>query len=795
MAPGASDLGVGFIVTAQDDASNALQRIQQHLHKTREVAEGSTAQIAETFSLLRGKLLGIGAAIAGALGVHEAVHRAAEFGETMEQVAVRTAASHEALEQMKSAVWERALRFGSDVNHVASTLGTLAEQGLNAADATKALGPALDLAGVSMGRLGKNEAATALVQTLREFHMGADQAASVVDRMTVSTRLFGAPANEMVEGLKRIGLGAQAAGTSLDEAMVMLGLMRRELPSMEQASMSASRALIQLSSPQLRKKFGQAFGGIAIEAKGELRPLLEVLGDVAKKAEHMTGVELKRKMASVWGARGAGGMDVLVEGLQKGFTGLDGKVRKGADAVAYFKQQLGGASGAAEAMRKKLRESFSAQWDGLKGALSTAAVAIGEPLVAMLTPVMSFMRQAALRVARFFHEIPDGAKLAFGKVSLGLNALSQLFSRGWLDAKTGKELLSDSNGGILWGVRTIYLTVMRVKNALVGFWSTFSAAFERMAPTLERLSESFRRLRVAMGLETFANDAQANVRAWDSYGAAGAKAGSVMGWIAEAGASVLASSMSGLSGIVATSKEQWGELRLSFTGVAGALNDIASALLSVGRLLGLVNNSSKDTAIGFTWLGNALGWLGTRLSGIGALASGLAALWSVLKGAIAAVGATFLAVVEGMLHALLPIMISVGKGAQAGEWLKSVKGARMGLHAWSVQETVEGVRAQAGGMRGRAVASAVARAEEPTALEQDIAGEGANAPPLAAGAGGGSSDRLATSLERFLDEQRNANVSETIVVQIGDEKLATVVRKANRASAVEGFESGTDLTE
>jgi len=405
MAPGAGldSLGLGFRIWGDSaDAENALDRVRANVAKTRGAVEQDVGGIGAAFKKFGTLATGV-AMLGGAFALAE---KAGKFVDAIEQTGIRAGATEHEVEKLRAAALDVGLKgFATSAETAGETLEMLATYGMSANEAMQALNPSLLLAGISMGALGKPEAAKTLSMVLRQFRLGAGDAAAVVDQMTVATRAFKIPIQEVPELLRGVGLGAQAAKASFSDTLITLGLTRQALPETSQSIRSVQMAMQQLASPQLHKRMMQTFG-VPLEAGGKMRPVVDVLTDIVRKTENLGEAKVQQKLAGLFGPRGYGGMSVVVETLRKGVTTSSGEVLRGAAAIDYYRKMLDNAGGAAAGLRAKLRYHLDTQVADVKAKISTIVSLLGEPFEEAFIPIMEQVAKAFAWFGKILREIP-----------------------------------------------------------------------------------------------------------------------------------------------------------------------------------------------------------------------------------------------------------------------------------------------------------------------------------------------------------------------------------------------------
>ena len=476
-----NQLGLGFVFTAKDEATEVIHRIKESFgdleHKTEHVTHGAKASFADF-----GKGLAIfaaGTAIVG--GAFELAEQGDKFIGKLEQAGAIANATAEEMQHLRAAAVNVALKgTGTTAEGAAEALRELVQEGFNANDAIKALGPTLNLVGVSFGQISRAQAAGLVNDTLREFKMRADEAGPLVDKLALAMRSFGIRATELEPALRGVATGASLTGASLDDTLIAFGLTKSVLPSVEQASRSLNLAFNQLASDHTRKELA-AIGVQVADSSGKMRPLIEILSDLNARTAHMTEAQREHALASIFSARAGGGLLAIMQGLGDGVRDSSGKLVAGQAAVEELRKRMAGATGTAQEMKDKLLDTFEGQKKGLVGSVQTFLQLIGEPFTEVFKPILSVMRRAFVAINEFIAAIPEPVKKFMAKAALAVGAVIALLGA-VLAAKAGIALLLIGlkiMGVTLGGVVATLLPAIAIFAALALVVAGFSIAFQR----------------------------------------------------------------------------------------------------------------------------------------------------------------------------------------------------------------------------------------------------------------------------------------------------------------------------
>jgi TP901 family phage tail tape measure protein len=421
-----NQLGLGFVFTAKNEVTAVVERINQSFgdleQRTEHLTRASKASFADF-----GKGLAIfsaGTAVVG--GAFALAEQGDQFLEMLDQAGALANASAQEMERLRAAALDVALKgTGTSAAGAAEGLRELVQEGYNADDAIKALGPTLTLVALGFGQISRAQAAGLVNDTLGEFRLGAEEAAPLVDKLALLMRVFGIRATELEPVLRGVATGASLTGASLDDTLIVLGLTKSVLPSVEQAARSVNLAFNQLASDHTRKELA-AIGVQVTDSSGKMRPLIEILSDLNTRTAKMSESQREHALASIFSARAGGGLTAIMQALSNGIRDTSGHVVTGTAAIDELRKQMAGATGTAAQMKTRLLDNFTGEKKGLIGSVQTFLQLVGEPFRQVFAGILSVLRRAFVAVNQFIAAIPTPVKIFLAKVVLVVGSLVAL---------------------------------------------------------------------------------------------------------------------------------------------------------------------------------------------------------------------------------------------------------------------------------------------------------------------------------------------------------------------------------
>jgi TP901 family phage tail tape measure protein len=491
-----NQLGLGFVFTAKDLASGVIGRVESSFTKMEGKTSAATRTVQSNFQQFGQGLAIFGAGVAIVGGAFALADKAGNFERALAEAGAAAGAGAREMEALRNAALDAGLAMtGFSAEEAAKTLSRLTREGLSARDAMAELVPSLTLATIT-GRSAE-EAAGFLSDAVDTFHLSAADAGRVVDQLAVGMRTFGFMANELEPALKGIATGVQLTGASFEDAFIAVGLAKRVLPGVEQATRAANQAMLQLASPEVAKDLSR-IGVTVKDNEGRLRPLVDILADVSERTAGMTEATRASTLSSIFSARAAGGLSVIMNQLGEGVRDASGTVLRGAAAVNFLRAELAGAGGAAEAMRDRLLDTFEGQKKVLLGSLSTLATVLGEPFAMVFKPIVRALAVAFNRIAEVIRAIPAPVKKALAAFTLAVGGVLALFG-GFVAAKAGAVLL-------IAGLKAVGITI----GGVLATMAPLLAAFAVLSLVVAGFAIAFKR--DIGGIRTFFENAWARVK-------------------------------------------------------------------------------------------------------------------------------------------------------------------------------------------------------------------------------------------------------------------------------------------
>ena len=577
-----NNLGLGFVFTARDLASGAIQNLERNFLSLDKRVGLGTERIQSSF-----QQLGVGLAVfsAGAgvvAGAFALANAAGRFEQSIAAVGAISGASAAELGQLRDAAIDAGIATQFSPTEAVLGLRELAQAGFSATESMGLLMPVLDLAGGSLGELSPQQAAGLAAQAMKAFGLSVDQASISVDRMLQAVNVFALNASELPMALGVASRGAQALHQSLSETLITLGLVKNVIPGVERASTAAAVAMERMADPEVQKKL-RGIGVSVVDAHGSFRGFLDVVGEMGPRLERMTEAQRSAFLLSAFGREALGGLSAVMTQVTNGIRTNTGETVRGAAAIAYLRQQFETAGGTAARFRDQMLNTFEGQKKLLGGSMETLAIVLGEPFAQVFKPIVTVVVDIVNALLGVLRQLPAPVKRAFAgfvvaagaviatvgaviavkagiallaiglkvlgitaaglastmlpaivavavfglviagfvyavrnnlgglgdfvqriwaKVTLGFQALVQLFEQGGFSGAVMAELGRAENSGLKRFLIGVYQVVFRVGRAWDGLVAGFTSALEEAWPVFQMLGATLEELGAAV-LELF----------------------------------------------------------------------------------------------------------------------------------------------------------------------------------------------------------------------------------------------------------------------------------------------------
>jgi TP901 family phage tail tape measure protein len=355
------------LVTQLDDAG--LKSLHSQLDET----EAKGSKVGSAFGAI-GKGLAIvgGVGVAGAIaGLGESIHKAADFEQSLNNVAAATNATSDELQQLRASALQTGKDTALSASDAVEAYGELAKAGLSVKDIVGGAGRAtVDLA-VSQNA-SVQDMATLMSASLNTFGLGADKASEVANILGRAAGASAIDVGDLSQAIQNGGSVAVTAGLSIQDFTTAVGLLGQHGIKGAEAGTELKTMFLALEAPSSKAAGAlQDIGVSMFDAEGKTRKVADVFKDLQGAFAKMTDEERARASKDIFGSYGITAANILL--LQEGKDGWD----KFTEATAHLPT-------VAEQSATRMK-GLNGQIEQLKGSAETLAIGIGTMLLPGLT--------------------------------------------------------------------------------------------------------------------------------------------------------------------------------------------------------------------------------------------------------------------------------------------------------------------------------------------------------------------------------------------------------------------------
>lgn len=491
-----NNMGLGFVFTARDLASRSFDRVTTKFNRLDTTTEAGAARMTANLTKLKRGFAGFAVGAGAILGAFSIAKKAGEFEQELARVGAisrATAADMRLLEESASAA---GLATQFSPKEAAEGLGVLAAQGFNAAEATNALVPALDLA--AGGSIGVADASQAMSSALKVFGLEAKDAGIAADKLLRISNATALQARDLSLALGTVGRGASATKQSIDEMLPAMGLVKNTGVDASVAASSVSSALLMMAKNA--KKFS-ALGVSVTDASGRFRPFLDVVIDTQKAlAGYSNDAQRTAKVTELFGRFGVTAFSAISTQVAKGIKDSRGNILQGAAAVEMLRDSMRNAGGAAKEFRDRLLNNFAGQKQLLGGVFDTLVIEAGKPFAEVLKPVVQGIAAILTGLIKIIKLIPAPIKRFVAGFLLAGAALIMV-AGAVVAVKAALALLIPMAGAALAALLPVALIALKVvavvglvAGAVIGLGKILGISWEDVARSFRRLIDRVRLL-------------------------------------------------------------------------------------------------------------------------------------------------------------------------------------------------------------------------------------------------------------------------------------------------------------
>jgi TP901 family phage tail tape measure protein len=367
----------------------------------------SVVNVGRSLSGVGTKLGMFGAAVGAPMGL--AIKQFTSFDDAIRATAAVTGALGPEGAASLSMLTDKARDLGATTSftatEVANLMTELGRAGFSPTEINDMTAAVLDLSRATGTDATKS--AGIMSATLRQFGLGATDAAKAADVLTETANATFTSVEGLGESLKYAGPVAKSLGVSLEDTTAILGV----LGNVGIQGSEAGTALRRLSviSAGAGEKLHDLFGVSNQDAAGNMKPLVQILDEINTATKDMPVAERTAKMAKAFGLLGITSANVLSQT---------------AGGVVELADRLKSVDGVAAKTAKAMDAGLGGSFRLAKSAINDTAIEIGAALAPSLQTALGFIQDLANGVTGFVKEnqqmVVDIAKGTVAVIGCGL---------------------------------------------------------------------------------------------------------------------------------------------------------------------------------------------------------------------------------------------------------------------------------------------------------------------------------------------------------------------------------------
>ena len=363
--------------------------------------------------------------LASAAGLGAVVAVAANFEQSMSNVAATGDDARNSLDQLREAAVEAGAATAFSATEAAAGIENLLKAGVSADDVLSGgLAGALDLA--AAGELEVADAAEIAATALTQFGLAGADIPHVADLLAAGAGKAQGDVSDLSQALKQSGLVASQMGISLEETVGTLSAFASAGLLGSDAGTSFRTMLLRLANPTKESKdLMEGLGIAAYDANGEFVGMASIAGQLQTAFEGKTQAERDSAMATLFGSDAIRAASILYS--------------QGTEGVNAWTNQVNDAGYAAETAATRM-DNLKGDFEEFTGALETAMIGAGEGAQGPLRKLV----QTGTDLVNVFNDLPGPAKNA----ASGMLAITAILGGGlWFGSKVLGSVL-DMKGAL-----------------------------------------------------------------------------------------------------------------------------------------------------------------------------------------------------------------------------------------------------------------------------------------------------------------------------------------------------------
>lgn len=377
-----------------------------------------------------------------------AVKNFAETDKTMQLVNSTMGNSTDEATLLNNAMKEAAANSTFGMSDAATASLNFARAGLDAQQAAAALAPAMNLAAGEGGDL--ETVSAGLVATINGFHGSFDQAAQYADVFANACNNSALDVNSMSQAMSVAAPIFSAAGYSVNDAALYMGVMANNGIEASVAANSLKTGFAKLVSPAADGAKAMSELGISItNADGSMKDSVQIQAELHQAFSQLSESEQIAAASAIFGKNQMAPWLALINSAP--------------GDVAALSEALG-EQGTATEMAASMMSGFGGALEKLKSSADVAMNSLGQALA----PAISKVADGLQKAVDWFNALPPSVQQTIATVGLIVAAIGPVLAIGGrLIAGVGKLMgLAPMLVNAFNGVKTVFLAVKLIFMAL-----------------------------------------------------------------------------------------------------------------------------------------------------------------------------------------------------------------------------------------------------------------------------------------------------------------------------------------
>ena len=426
----AKRFSVEAVFKAIDKITAPVKRMQNQIGRMARNTERGLRRLDRSLDRVSSGFKKVGVAAVAAMAVTgvamgDVIKTGAEFEQTLVNAATKFSGEvrkgTEEFQRLEDAARQAGRTTEFTASASAAALNELAKAGLDVEQSIGALPGVIDLATVAEVELA--EATEIAVGTLGAFNLRVKDSAQLTrnlnrvnDVLAKTTTTSNTTMQTLIDTIKDSGPVAKMAGADIETFAAMTGTLGNASIDASRAGTALKNIFTRLAAPtSVNIKLMRRMGISTKDANGNLRDVIDILGDFEKALDGIGTAERTAILSEVFGMRAVAGTEVLLS--------------KGAKGLKEYREQLRNATGASSLMATVMRSTLMGSFKELNSSIESVKISAFKLAEGPINDVVKQMTKwvrvnekfIATKIAKFLKAIfenPD--KILFWAKAIGV---------------------------------------------------------------------------------------------------------------------------------------------------------------------------------------------------------------------------------------------------------------------------------------------------------------------------------------------------------------------------------------